>query len=158
MMRNSLLTEFEVCPRAVRDYNFHRGEVDRVDQLHAGYLIGRKSKKSWPRLAWLLDMCILNAFKLWAIGKEGSRQLDFRIQLMRTLVKLLEADQHALQQSRGVNAAIALAKDHYPQRTQADRRCVACATRGTGGHRSIYICKACKVYLCVEPCFGLYHQ
>jgi hypothetical protein len=117
-------------------------------------LIGAGPGLAW----WLLDMCILNAFKLWAIGKQGARQLDFRIQLMHTLVKLLEADQQALQTSRGVNVSIALAKDHHPQNTGQDKRCVACATQGHAPRRSVYICKACKVHLCVEPCFGLYHQ
>jgi hypothetical protein len=117
-------------------------------------LIGAGPGLAW----WLLDMCILNAFKLWAIGKQGARQLEFRIQLMHALVKLLEADQQALQTSRGVNASIALAKDHHPQNTGEDKRCVACAAQGRAPRRSVYICKACKVHLCVEPCFGLYHQ
>jgi hypothetical protein len=146
------------CPRAVRDYNFHRGEVDRVDQLHEGYLIGRKSKKSWPRLAWwLLDMCILNAFKLWAIGKKGVRQLDFRIQLMHALVKLLEADRQALEASRGGNASIALAKDHYSFLSDSTRNCVQCSQEPAHRVRTSYICKACQVHLCVGQCFSKFH-
>jgi len=146
------------CPRAVRDYNFHRGEVDRVDQLHAGYLIGRKSKKSWPRLAWwLLDMCIINAFKLWAIAKQGARQLDFRIQLMHALVKLLEADQQALQTSRGGNASIALAKDHYPIRAVQQKDCVVCSRRPHHRVTSSIACAECYAHLCIGPCFAQYH-
>jgi hypothetical protein len=146
------------CPRAVRDYNFHRGEVDRVDQLHAGYLIGRKSKKSWPRLAWwLLDMCIINAFKLWAIAKQGARQLDFRIQLMHALVKLLEADQQALQTSRGGNASIALAKDHYPIRAVQQKDCVVCSRRPHHRVTSSIACAKCNAHLCIGPCFAQYH-
>jgi hypothetical protein len=146
------------CPRAVRDYNFHRGEVDRVDQLHEGYLIGRKSKKSWPRLAWwLLDMCILNAFKLWAIGKQGARQLDFRIQLMHALVKLLEVDQQALQTSRGGNVSIALAKEHYSVPANEQRDCVVCSHTQAKRVRPAYVCHACKVHLCIGQCFALYH-
>jgi hypothetical protein len=147
------------CPRAVRDYNFHRGEVNRVDQLHAGYLIGRKSKKSWPRLAWwLLDMCILNAFKLWSLGKQGSRQLDFRIQLMHALVKLLEADPHSLQASRGSNSSIALAKEHYSVAVQVQRDCVVCSHRQAKRVRPAYVCHACNVHLCIGHCFALYHD
>jgi hypothetical protein len=147
------------CPRAVRDYNFHRGEVDRVDQLHAGYLIGRKSKKSWPRLAWwLLDMCILNAFKLWAIGKQGFRQLDFRIQLMHALVKLLEADQQALQTSRGGNASIALAIEHFTVSTNSVSECAVCSNRPAQRKQTRYACAKCNTHLCMGPCFVRYHQ
>jgi hypothetical protein len=146
------------CPQAVRDYNFHRGEVDRVDQLHTGYLIGRKSKKSWPRLAWwLLDMCILNAFKLWAIGKQGSRQLDFRIQLMHELVKLLEADQLGLQHSRGAHHSIALASEHYSTLSDTDRDCVVCSHQPAQRTRTRYICAKCRKPLCVGQCFSRYH-
>jgi hypothetical protein len=146
------------CPRAVRDYNFHRGEVDRVDQLHEGYLIGRKSKKSWPRLAWwLLDMCILNAFKLWAIGKQGARQLDFRIQLLHALVKLLEADQQALRQSRGDNASVALAKEHYSIHVDEKRDCSVCSQRPDHRVETRYACAKCHAHLCLGPCFARYH-
>jgi hypothetical protein len=147
------------CPRAVRDYNFHRGEVDRVDQLHAGYLIGRKSKKSWPRLAWwLLDMCILNAFKLWAIGKQGERQLDFRIQLMHALVKLLEADAQALEGSRGARASIALATEHYSVAAAQRRDCAVCSRRPEHRVTTTFQCSKCSAYLCIGACFAQYHR
>ena len=62
------------CPRAIRDYFYGARSVDVSNQLHYSYLIGRKSKKAWSRLAWwLLDMCIVNAFQLWAIGKDTPR-------------------------------------------------------------------------------------
>ena len=58
------------CPRAIRDYFYGARSVDVSNQLHYSYLIGRKSKKAWSRLAWwLLDMCIVNAFQVW-----GDRQ------------------------------------------------------------------------------------
>jgi hypothetical protein len=89
--------------------------------------------RCWPRLAWwLLDICILNAFKLWAIGKQGARQLDFRIQLMHVLVKLLEADQQALQVSRGLNASVATAAEHYSMLTEepCKRTALRCSNGG----------------------------
>jgi hypothetical protein len=147
------------CPRAIRDYFYGARSVDVSNQLHYSYLIGRKSKKAWPRLAWwLLDMCIVNAFQLWAIGKHAPRHLDFREELMHSLVKLFGSNQEAVQASRGANASVALARDHFPQRTEHDRRCVECSERGIGPHRSIYICAHCKVHLCIDPCFRLYHK
>src|SRR6478609_2625193 len=90
------------CPRAIRDYFFASRSVDVSNQLHYSYLIGRKSKKGWWRLAWwLIDMCIVNAFRLWVIGKEHPKQLDFREELMRSLVKQFGNDRDAVQASRG---------------------------------------------------------
>jgi hypothetical protein len=67
------------CPRAVRDYFYGARSVDVLSQLHYSYPIGRKAMRCWPRLAWwLLDMCIINAFKLWSIGQDRVSQLDFR--------------------------------------------------------------------------------
>ena len=147
------------CPRAVRDYFYGARSVDVSNQLHYSYLIGRKSKRAWSRLAWwLLDMCIVNAFQLWAIGKHAPRQLDFREELMRALVKLFGSNRVAVQASRGADASVALVRDHFPQRVQEDRRCVECSQRGTGPHRSSFICARCKVHLCIDPCFRLHHK
>ena len=75
----TLATRFPIgCPRAIHDYFFGARSVDVSNQLHYSYLIGRKSKKAWPRLAWwLLDMCIVNAFQLWSIGKDASAAARF---------------------------------------------------------------------------------
>jgi hypothetical protein len=146
------------CPKAVRDYNFHRSEVDSIDQLHAGYLIGRKSKKSWSRLAWwLLDMCILNAFQLWSIGKDAPRQLDFREELMHSLVKLFGADRKAVQASRGANASVALARDHFLQHAPARGDCAYCSHQPDHRITTSYQCAKCAAHLCIGSCFQKYH-
>lgn len=55
------------CPSAVNDYFIHARDVDVLSQLHYGYRTGRNSMRCWPRLAWwLLDVCIVNAYTLWA--------------------------------------------------------------------------------------------
>src|SRR4051812_23423743 len=82
------------CPQAIRDYFYNARSVDVLSQLHYAYAPGRKAQRSWPRLAWwLLDMCIVNAFKLWSIGKNRPSQLDFREQLMHELLKQLPPEQ-----------------------------------------------------------------
>jgi hypothetical protein len=147
------------CPRAIHDYFFGARSVDVSNQLHYSYLIGRKSKKAWSRLAWwLLDMCIVNAFQLWSIGKEAPKQLNFREELMRDLVKLFGSDRHAVQASRGANAAVALVRDHHLVHTDEQRVCAQCAAAGAKPSRSRYLCAKCKVHLCIEPCFWKYHS
>lgn len=146
------------CPRAVHDYFYHARSVDVSNQLHYSYLIGRKSRKAWWRLVWwLIDMCIVNAFQLWAIGNNAAKQLDFRQMLMHALVKMLEADPRALQASRGAAASIALAKEHYPVRTEEQRDCAMCSRRLDHRVTSSFACAKCNAHLCIGPCFALYH-
>src|SRR5665648_581952 len=146
------------CPRAIRDYFYGGRSVDVSNQLHYSYLIGRRSKKAWSRLAWwLLDMCIVNAFQLWAIGKDGARQLDFREELMRALVKLFGSNREAVQASRGANASVMLVRDHYLIHAEEERECVVCSHRPEKRTESRYKCAKCGVHTCVGKCFVRYH-
>ena len=67
------------------DYNNNKGHVDQVDQLRSYHVVQRRGRRSWPALAWwLLDMCFVNAHKLWDV--EHSRKtkiLDFREELLK---------------------------------------------------------------------------
>jgi hypothetical protein len=147
------------CPQAVHDYFFKARSVDVSNQLHYSYPTGRKAKRAWPRLAWwLIDISIVNAFKLWSIGKEAPKQLDFREQLMHSLVKLLGSDRHAVQASRGANASVALVKDHHLIAVAEKRDCVVCSDRARHRKESSYICSRCKVHLCVGQCFVKHHS
>ena len=146
------------CPRAIRDYFYGARSVDVLSQLHYAYLPGRKAMRAWPRLAWwLLDMCVINAFKLWSRGQQHLGQLRFREELMHELSKQLPADQKPHRASRRPHAADCLAKDHYPARVQADRDCAQCSQRGQRRQRSSFICHACGVHLCIGDCFAAYH-
>jgi hypothetical protein len=147
------------CPRAVRDYFFGSRSVDVSNQLHYSYLIGRKSKKGWWRLAWwLIDLCIVNAFQLWAIGREHPKQLDFREQLMHALVQLFGSNREAVQACRGAHASVALVKDHYPVRAEQQRDCAVCSHRPDHRVTSVFACAKCKAHLCIGPCFARYHS
>ena len=147
------------CPRAIRDYFYHARSVDVINQLHYSYLMGRKARRCWPRLAWwLLDMCILNAFKLWSVGQDHVSQLDFREQLMLELLQQLPPEVKPHRASRRPNPADSLAKDHYPQLMLKDRDCVVCSQQAENRVRSSYVCHTCQVHLCCGPCFALYHS
>ena len=146
------------CPRAIRDYFYGARSVDVLSQLHYAYLSGRKAMRAWPRLAWwLLDMCVINAFKLWSRGQQHPGQLRFREELMLELLKQLPEDQRPHRASRRPHAANCLAKDHYPDRLPADRDCAQCSQRGQRRQRSSFICHACGVHLCIGDCFAEYH-
>jgi hypothetical protein len=148
------------CPKAIHDYFYHARSVDVLSQLHYAYPIGRKSMRCWPRLAWwLLDMCILNAFKLWSMGQGKVSQLDFREQLMHELMQQLPQEQRPRRQHVvGHLPTAALAAEHYSLCTQQGRDCVECSRRDE--HRKVtkYVCAACKVHLCIGGCFQHYHS
>jgi hypothetical protein len=147
------------CPQAIRDYFYHSRSVDIINQLHYNYLIGRKARRCWPRLAWwLIDMCIINAFKLWSIGQQHPSQLNFREQLMFELVKQLPMDQKPDREGPRPRAADALAKDHYPIISQSDRDCKWCSQQSTIRKRSRFVCAECGVHLCIGDCFSCYHS
>ena len=147
------------CPQAIEDYFMRARSIDVVNQLHYSYLIGRKSKRSWPRLVWwLLDVCILNAFHLWSIDQPPVRHLDFREQLMHELVAQLPADQRPQRTSKRPNPTDSLAKDHYLQHSDAERECAMCSHRRAGQRTETrFICQACGVHLCIGQCFSSYH-
>ena len=147
------------CPQAIEDYFMRARSIDIVNQLHYSYLIGRKSKRSWPRLVWwLLDMCILNAFKLWSIDQPPVRQLDFREQLMHELAAQLPVDQKPHRSSGRPNPADSLAKDHYSVRSDVERQCAVCNHKPVLRVETRFICAACQVHLCVGDCFAQYHS
>jgi hypothetical protein len=147
------------CPQAIEDYFMRARSIDIVNQLHYSYPTGRKSKRSWPRLVWwLLDMCILNAFKLWSMDQPPVQQLDFREQLMHELVAELPADQKPQREGRRPKAADVLAKDHYLEHSDVERECAMCSHRRAGQRTETrFICQACGVHLCIGQCFSNYH-
>ena len=53
---------------------------------------------------------------------------------------------------------ITTADGHWPKRTDKKRDCRHCSRGRQGRVWSNFICEACGVHLCVDPCFKLYHE
>jgi len=98
-----------------------------------------------------------STFQLWAIGKDAPRQLDFREELMHSLVKLFGSNQEAVQASRGANAGVALVRDHYPIHTEQRGYCAACSHGSLQRTQTRTVCAKCRVHLCIGDCFKHYH-
>jgi hypothetical protein len=146
------------CPKAVRDYFYEARSVDVINQLHYSYRTGRQSKRVWSRLAWwLIDMCVVNAFKLWSFGQDEVRQLEFREQLMLELVELLPTDQRPQRQRTQAVPVNASAADHYSQHSPLEGHCKVCSSRPENRKQTRFICAKCGVHLCIGECFALYH-
>jgi hypothetical protein len=147
------------CPRAVRDYFYHARSVDVLSQLHYAYLIGRKARRAWPRLAWwLLDTCILNAFQLWSIGQHQPSQLRFREELMHELLKQLPSELSPRKRGAGLRPVYALASEHFTTHADEARDCAVCSRQPGGRVRTHYFCLACCAHLCIGACFAQYHS
>jgi hypothetical protein len=147
------------CPRAIRDYFYGARSVDVLSQLHYAYLPGRKAQRCWPRLAWwLLDMCVINAFKLWSIGQDRPGQLDFRIQLMHQLLEQQPVQRRPVQGRAHPRAEDALAQDHYLEHAASRGDCAVCSSTSPKRVRPQFVCAKCQVHLCVGLCFASYHR
>lgn len=146
------------CPQAIKDYFYGARSVDVISQLHYNYLIGRKARRCWPRLAWwLLDVCMINAFKLWSMGQQHPSQLDFREQLMSQLVKQLPANQHPRKHGGHLPHPNALAQMHSSELSSVERDCKQCSHQPETRRQTNYVCSACHFHLCLGECFRAYH-
>jgi Transposase IS4/DDE_Tnp_1-like zinc-ribbon len=145
-------------PTVIFDYNYGRGGVDLVDQLQGYYSIGRRSKKWWPRLAWwLIDLCIINSYSLYLHNTHTKiSQLKFRLLLMQAILDTFPSPLACSERHSG-HVQHNRRADHWPKHMSTSRQCVQCGGRGGLRRRTTYRCNHCRVYLCVDPCFRLYH-
>jgi hypothetical protein len=146
------------CPQAISDYFHHARAVDVINQLHYSYLPGRKSRKCWTRLVWwLIDICILSAFRLWQVQHPDESHLAFRMQLALELMECLPLERRPQRAAHPPPGGAALAKDHYSLLSQARGDCVHCSHQPHSRVNTKYICAKCRVHLCVGACFSAYH-
>jgi Transposase IS4 len=146
-------------PKAVADYNQHKSGVDTIDQLHANYSIGRKSKKWWPRLIWwLIDMCIINAYSLYQQKQQVQiSQLEFRERLMQELMQ--RYPQERARTGRPPHTPNEYSQQpHWPAHSDERADCTYCSNRVDSRTRSRIRCDVCNVALCIDPCFKLFHM
>ena len=148
-----------VKPEVVHEYNLHRGGVDTIDQLRGNYAMGRKSMKNWPSLAWwLIDMCIINAYRLFTLQTQGTAsQLEFRIALMEQLARAYPPQRAPRGRARPVRRGRP-PKGHYPKRVDYQRDCAYCSGGRQHRVRSYYKCDHCEKHLCVDQCFRQWHE
>ena len=152
--------EYELgCPQAIHDYFHHARAIDIINQLHYSYLAGRKSRKCWTRLVWwLIDICILNSYRLWQTHHPKETHLDFRMQLAHELMDSLPAERRPQRAAHHPPGGASLAKDHFSTHTEALRDCVHCSHQPDERVRTHFICAKCGVHLCCGACFSAYHS
>ena len=77
------------CPEVVQMYNKYMGAVDRNDQMCSYFTVGIQTKKWPPRILFLLERSIVNAFicKLESTNHNPCTQLEFHADLILKLVE-----------------------------------------------------------------------
>lgn len=142
-------------PKIVADYNINMGYVDLSDRMANSYSFERRTMKWTKKLFFhLLDIAVLNSFLLFK-GEESHR--DFRLSLIRTLIKIHEIPKVPTTPKSPGNSVRFDGSGHWPLNGKNRRRCVVCHKNGVQ-RRSTVICKKCNVALCIDKdCFGKYH-
>jgi hypothetical protein len=141
------------------DYNHNKGHVDQVDQLRSYNVVERRGRRTWPALAWwLLDVCISNAYKLWCLETNSKPGLlHFREQLLVQIAAAYPSHRTHVQPT-----VPAIQRQpfvgHWPRRAAKRRDCAHCSEGRQHRVWTTIECAVCGVYLCVEPCFGAYHD
>ena len=147
------------CPQAISDYFHFARAIDIINQLHYSYVPGRKSRKCSTRLVWwLIDVCILNAYRLWQTLHPADTHLQFRTQLMHELMEQLPQERRSQRATRARGAGAAPAHIHYSLLVDSRGDCVQCSRRPDHRVTTSYICAACNTHLCIGNCFASYHS
>jgi Transposase IS4 len=75
-------------PRVIDEYNQHMGGVDLADQLRSYYDSQLTCRRNWmPLFFWLLDIALVNSFKLAALKGSKKSQVEFRKELLWSLIE-----------------------------------------------------------------------
>lgn len=166
------------CPRSIVEYTKRMGGVDRFDRIRSHYSVSRKSKRWWLRILYfIIDASVVNAFILHASIQPDKKltMQQFRVHLFRGLVRGFSSRQRrsasqgtlfmryrftgkSRKKLMGVPDDIRLQpSNHFPEKTDSFHRCRLCSSR-KNNKRSRIMCTQCKVWLCINPCFGRFHR
>ena len=161
-------------PVVVEEYNRFMGGVDRSDQLLSYYGFSHRTVKWWRRAMFhMLDMAVVNAYILYTVSTPAKKLTheQFRIELARQL--LLEAsvdvceDMHQRHGplQRPLPPQSKLTERHFPDHLpctpsgkKGQTECTVCSKKkGRSRKTTTYMCRQCKLPMCIVPCFELYH-
>lgn len=154
------------CPKVVEEYNKIMGGVDKFDQYHERYAIGRRSTKWWHRIFYyLIDLAIVNSYLLWHLRNPKCDHLTFRLKLSRQLIngyttrKSIGRPPNFVKISTPDEVRTANVGVHMPVKNVNYRRCKLCSSKSVE-NRSRFTCSYCKVPLCItedRACFTKFH-
>lgn len=154
---------YKYKPAIVCDYNNAMGGVDKKDQMLSAHPIERIRNMTWYKKVFrrLLNVTIHNSLVIFRTRNPRISSRAFRERLADEMIMAFKPPQipeflpvkpkYVIQRA-GRQRAI-LQGNHFIGTGMATRaRCVWCRQS-----RTKYICKQCKVSLCLETCFEEYH-
>ena len=80
-----------MIPRVIDSYNLHMGGVDIADQLMSYNSVQLTTRRTWmPLFFWILDIALVNSYKLAGLNGWTKSQVDFRKELVWSLIRIAE--------------------------------------------------------------------
>jgi len=154
-----------VKPQIMAQYNQNMGYIDCSDRMANSYSMCQCNFK-WPKKLFfhLLDLTVLNSWILLSSCGAKCTHRDFRLLLVRNLIKEAGRSQdHPTPSLVGRPSAAAANvmrldsrhNQHWPAKS-IKLRCRVCSVHGQR-RGTIYKCAKCNVGLCMVPCFTDYH-
>ncbi|GBM15692.1 PiggyBac transposable element-derived protein 4 [Araneus ventricosus] len=153
-------------PKAILDYNRTMGGVHMADQCLSYYPTVRNQQKKYYKKIFrqLLNQSVWNAFVLFKKCGGKMTHLDFRMNLVQSLLQTYGEKKH-LQHP----VADRLTGRHFASHIEATEKkkmptrvCIVCSKKFDDKGRRVrkesrFECKQCNVALCIVPCFERYH-
>lgn len=158
-------------PAAVLSYNAKKFGVDLADQRMSYGVFNHRSIKWWRKLAFhMILMCLTNACIMYnQVKPKKLSVVDFMKQIASDLA-VFEEDPCENPTRSGVSLSRLtgrhfLEKIPVPEgRKKKQLKCRVCAERGKSKTGTVtrkdttWRCSVCKLAMCIEPCFALYHS
>lgn len=148
-------------PYVIQEYNSHMGGVDMLDKQVSLYRIRIRSKKWWwPLFTQLLDICVVNTWRLYQIAnpQENISLLDVRRKIVMAYLSkttLSTPRRSGPQKTVLFGGRVSLdvrfdGNGHLVLPITTQRRCALC------GKKTKRICKKCDIPL-HDVCFAPFH-
>lgn len=149
-------------PVCIRAYNRHMGGVDLADQLLQPYLILRKTRAWYKKVAiYLMQVATHNSFLLFKKMNPGKTTfLQFQLKVISTIIYgdgSVEVPTRRIQSRIGATHFI-FKIPPTAHKTNPQKRCRVCYKKGKRTDTPFH-CPDCpsKPGLCIGTCFKLYH-
>jgi len=145
-------------PAMVFDYNNNMSGIDRADQMISYYPSPRKCLRWYIKVFFhAMDICLWNANYLYNKQKPCISHLDFRRDVVSTLLGISNTKRFSIQTVQTKQTL------HLIQKVPIRKRCRLCHTKKIR-KTTLYVCNTCQddqgktIGLCSDPCFAIYHS
>jgi hypothetical protein len=151
-------------PAIVEDYSQHMDYVKRGKRMTNNYSVSRRSWKWKKKLFFhLLDLTIVNSYVILSSCGSKIDHRKFRLTLVQNLLEMSgrEPRPQSIPGGRPNPRASQVTRlesqhtEHWPA-VGSRLRCRVCSSKKKRT-TTRFSCMKCKVGLCIEPCFQIYH-